>query len=306
MSQPEESEQSYRQPEATPVGHEGSRVDIHERPAWAVNGWIGVVLVIAAIGGAIAIGRSSVIIDVVLIVIAILIASALVIVQPGQTKVVRFFGSYVGTVRRSGFWLLVPLCDRRTLSVRVRNFETNHLKVNDADGNPVEIAAIVVWQVADTSRAVYAVDNFVNFIEVQAESALRHVATTHPYDDAGAGGTSLRGSTDIVAGELASEVAARVALAGVEIIEVRISHLAYAQEIAQAMLRRQQASAVVAARSRIVEGAVGMVEMALDRLSERDIVQLDEERKAAMVSNLLVVLCGDQPPSPVVNTGSLY
>jgi SPFH domain / Band 7 family len=306
MSQPDQSQQPYRQPEATPVGHEGTRVAIRERPAWAINGWLGVVLVLACIGGAIAIGHSSVPVDVVLIVVAVVIFSSLTIVQPGQTKVVRFFGSYVGTVRKSGLWWILPLSDRRTLSVRVRNFETNHLKVNDADGNPVEIAAIVVWQVADTSRAVYAVDNFVNFIEVQAESALRHVATTHPYDDAGGGGASLRGSTDIVAGELAHEVAERVALAGIEIIEVRISHLAYAQEIAQAMLRRQQASAVVAARSQIVEGAVGMVEMALEKLSERDIVQLDEERKAAMVSNLLVVLCGDQPPSPVVNTGSLY
>jgi SPFH domain / Band 7 family len=306
MSQPDPPEQPYRQPEATPVGHEGTRVQIHERPAWAVNGWIGVGLVIVAIGAAVAIGKSSVPVDVVLIIGAIVIFSSLVIVQPGQTKVVRFFGRYVGTVRSSGLWWTLPLSDRRTLSVRVRNFETNHLKVNDADGNPVEIAAIVVWQVADTSRAVYAVDNFVNFIAVQAESALRHVATTHPYDDAGAGGASLRGSTDIVAAELAAEVAQRVALAGIEIIEVRISHLAYAQEIAQAMLRRQQASAVVAARSQIVEGAVGMVEMALEKLSERDIVQLDEERKAAMVSNLLVVLCGDQPPSPVVNAGSLY
>jgi len=306
MSQSEQSDQPYRQPEATPVGHDGTRVIIHERPAWAVSGWVGVVIGVAAIAGAIVIGKHSVVLDVVLIILAVLMASALVIVQPGQTKVVRWFGGYVGTVRRSGFWLLLPLSDRRGLSVRVRNFETNHLKVNDAEGNPVEIAAIVVWQVADTSRALYAVDSFVDFIEVQAESALRHVATTHPYDDAGGEGTSLRGSTDIVAGELAREVAARVALAGIEIIEVRISHLAYAQEIAQAMLRRQQASAVVAARSRIVEGAVGMVELALERLSERDIVQLDEERKAAMVSNLLVVLCGDQPPSPVVNTGSLY
>jgi regulator of protease activity HflC (stomatin/prohibitin superfamily) len=306
MSHTDESEQPYRQPEATPVGHDGTRVVIHERPAWAVSGWVGVVIAVASIAGAILIGKHSVVIDIVLIIIASLMAAALVIIQPGETKVVRFFGSYVGTVRKSGFWLLLPLSDRRGLSVRVRNFETNHLKVNDAEGNPVEIAAIVVWQVADTSRALYAVDSFVNFIEVQAESALRHVATTHPYDDAGGDGTSLRGSTDIVAGELAREVAARVALAGIEIIEVRISHLAYAQEIAQAMLRRQQASAVVAARSRIVEGAVGMVELALERLSERDIVQLDEERKAAMVSNLLVVLCGDQPPSPVVNAGSLY
>jgi regulator of protease activity HflC (stomatin/prohibitin superfamily) len=170
----------------------------------------------------------------------------------------------------------------------------------------VEIAAIVVWQVADTSWAVYAVDDYVNFVRVQAESALRHLATTHPYDDPADDGTSLRGSTDLVAAELAQEVAQRVAIAGVEIVEARISHLAYSPEIAQAMLRRQQANAVVAARSRIVEGAVGMVEMALARLDEQGIVELDEERKAAMVSNLLVVLCGDQPATPVVNTGTLY
>jgi regulator of protease activity HflC (stomatin/prohibitin superfamily) len=170
----------------------------------------------------------------------------------------------------------------------------------------VEIAAIVVWQVADTSRAVYAVDDYVNFVRIQAESALRHVATTHPYDDPADDGISLRGSTDLVAAELAQEVAQRVAIAGVEIVEARISHLAYSPEIAQAMLRRQQANAVVAARSRIVEGAVGMVEMALARLDEQGIVELDEERKAAMVSNLLVVLCGDQPATPVVNTGTLY
>jgi regulator of protease activity HflC (stomatin/prohibitin superfamily) len=195
---------------------------------------------------------------------------------------------------------------RKAVSVRVRNFETNRLKVNDADGNPVEIAAIVVWQVADTVKAIYAVDDYDDFVRVQSESALRHVATTHPYDDAGGAGESLRGSTDVVAGELAREVAERVVVAGVEFVEVRISHLAYASEIAQAMLRRQQANAVVAARSRIVEGAVGMVEMALERLSEGGIVDLDEERRAAMVSNLIVVLCGDQPASPIVNTGSLY
>ena len=240
------------------------------------------------------------------IVLGILVATSLVIVQPGQTKVVRFFGTYVGTVRRTGLWWIVPLADRRSLSIRVRNFETNHLKVNDADGNPVEIASIVVWQVADTSRAVYAVDDYDNFVRVQAESALRHVATTHPYDDPASDGTSLRGSVDQVAAELAVEVAERVAIAGVEIVEVRISHLAYAPEIAQAMLRRQQANAVVAARARIVEGSVGMVEMALERLDQHGIVELDEERKAAMVSNLLVVLCADQPASPVVNAGTLY
>ncbi len=240
-----------------------------------------------------------------LVFVAVVVLVSLVVVQPGQTRVVQFFGRYVGTVRRPGLSLILPLSVRRGVSVRVRNFETNHLKVNDAAGNPVEIAAIVVWQVADTAKATYAVDDYVNFVQVQAESALRHVATTHPYD-AGDDVESLRGSTDVVAGELAAEVAQRVALAGVEIVEVRISHLAYAPEIAQAMLRRQQASAVVAARSLIVEGAVGMVELALAGLGERGIVDLDEERKAAMVTNLMVVLCGDQPPAPIVNAGTLY
>jgi hypothetical protein len=296
--------QQYRQPEATPVGHAGTRVNIHERPAWAISGWAGVLVVAACIAAAVLLAGSAWIVAP--IVIGSLVATSLVIVQPGHTKVVRFFGTYVGTVRRTGLWWIVPLADRRSLSIRVRNFETNHLKVNDADGNPVEIAAIVVWQVADTSRAVYAVDDYVNFVEVQAESALRHVATTHPYDDPAGEGTSLRGSVDVVAAELAQEVAERVTIAGLEIVEVRISHLAYAPEIAQAMLRRQQANAVVAARARIVEGSVGMVEMALARLDEHGIVELDEERKAAMVSNLLVVLCADQPASPIVNAGTLY
>ncbi len=299
--------QQYRQPEATPVGHSGTRVVIQERPGWAISGWIGVLVLAACIAAGILLGGSSVPgLTAVPIVVGVVVVSSLIIVQPGHTKVVRFFGSYAGTVRRTGLWWIVPLADRKTLSIRVRNFETNHLKVNDADGNPVEIAAIVVWQVADTSRAVYAVDDYVNFVEVQAESALRHVATTHPYDEPGGDATSLRGSVDLVAAELAQEVAQRVAIAGVEIVEVRISHLAYSPEIAQAMLRRQQANAVVAARARIVEGSVGMVEMALARLDEHGIVELDEERKAAMVSNLLVVLCADQPASPVVNTGTLY
>jgi SPFH domain / Band 7 family len=302
-----DSVQPYRPPEATPVGHAGTRVEIHERPAWAISGWIGVLVVAVCVGAAILLGGSSVRgLAGVPAAVGLIVLTSLVIVQPGHTKVVRFFGTYVGTIRRTGLWWIVPLADRRSLSIRVRNFETNRLKVNDADGNPVEIAAIVVWQVADTAKAVYAVDEYVDFVQVQAESALRHVATTRPYDDPGGDGTSLRGSTDVVAGELAQEMAERVAIAGVEIVEVRISHLAYASEIAQAMLRRQQANAVVAARSRIVEGAVGMVDLALARLDEHGIVELDEERKAAMVSNLMVVLCGDQPPSPVVNTGTLY
>ncbi len=298
--------QPVRPLEATPVGHAGIRVEIQERPAWAISGWLGVLLIGICIGVCFPLGAGSAPGWVAApIVVATIIGSSLVIVAPGHTKVVRFFGSYVGTIRRTGLWLVMPLSDRRGLSIRVRNFETNHLKVNDADGNPVEIAAIVVWQVADTSQAVYAVDDYINFVEVQAESALRHVATTRPYDSAGEG-MSLRGSTDVVAGELAQEMAERVSIAGVEIIEVRISHLAYSPEIAQAMLRRQQANAVVAARSQIVEGAVGMVDMALTRLDERGIVELDDERRAAMVSNLMVVLCGDQPASPVVNTGTLY
>jgi regulator of protease activity HflC (stomatin/prohibitin superfamily) len=302
-----QSVQSHQAPQATPVGHSGTRVVIQERQAWSLSGWFGVLVVAACIAACFPLYQTSAkAIIAAPIVVAVLILGSLVIVQPGQTKVVRFFGSYVGTVRRTGLSWILPLADRRTISTRVRNFETNHLKVNDADGNPVEIAAIVVWQVADTSRAAFAVDDYLDFVRVQAESALRHVATTHPYDDPADKGPSLRGSTDIVAGELAAEMAQRVVIAGVEVVEVRISHLAYAPEIAQAMLRRQQANAVVAARSRIVDGAVGMVELALDRLQERGIVKLDEERKAAMVSNLMVVLCSDQPASPIVNTGTLY
>ncbi|HVB53131.1 MAG TPA: SPFH domain-containing protein [Candidatus Acidoferrales bacterium] len=301
------SVQLHRDPEATPVGPSGTGVEIRERQAWAINGWFGVLVVAACIVAEVfPLQGSATVIAIVPVLVAVLILTSLVIVQPGQTRVVRFFGSYVGTVRSTGLSWILPLTNRRNVSIRVRNFETNHLKVNDADGNPVEIASIVVWQVADTSRAIYAVDDYLAFVRIQAESALRHVATTHPYDNPADNGLSLRGSTDIVAGELAQEVAQRVAMAGVEIVEVRISHLAYAPEIAQAMLRRQQANAVVAARTRIVEGAVGMVELALVRLSERGIVDLDEERKAAMVSNLMVVLCSDQPASPVVNTGTLY
>jgi hypothetical protein len=290
----------------TPVGHQGARVEITQRPAWAVSGWFGVIILALSAGlFALLVNAASAWIWLPILVF-VLVVSTLVVVPPGQTSVVQFFGTYVGTLRRPGFWCVLPLTVRRRVSVRVRNFETNRLKVNDSDGNPVEIAAIVVWQVADTARSTYAVDSYENFVSVQAESALRHVANTHPYDDAESNETSLRGATDVVAGELAAEVAERVSIAGVEIVEVRISHLAYAQEIAQAMLRRQQANAVVAARGRIVEGAVGMVELALARLAEHEVVDLDEERKASMVSNLLVVLCSDQPPSPIVNAGSLY
>ena len=238
--------------------------------------------------------------------LAFLMFTSLTIVAPGDTKVVQFFGRYIGSIRKQGLLLTIPLSSKKRVSVKVRNFETNELKVNDADGNPINIAAIVVWQVADTAKSVFAVEAYEDFVKVQAESALRHIATSHPYDFAEPGEESLRGSTDLVSGELAEEVAARIAIAGLEVVETRISSLAYAAEIAQAMLQRQQASAVLAARSKIVEGAVGMVEQALERLETDDIVSLDDERKAAMVSNLLVVLCSDSRSTPVINTGTLY
>ncbi len=304
---------------SSPVGHEGTRVDVNEHRAWAVSGFIALLvgLVLLGVGvwqGVLAVNAGIaeepftvyVAVSVACIVLALLVTTPLVVIAPGETRVVQFFGRYIGTVRRTGLTWVVPLSTRKRVSVRVRNFETNALKVNDANGNPVEIAAIVVWQVADTAKATFAVEDYTNFVSVQSESALRHVATTHPYDDTTGHGTSLRGSTDVVSDQLAHEVAQRIVVAGIEVVEVRISHLAYAPEIAHAMLQRQQAGAVVAARSLIVDGAVGMVEMALERLERDEVVTLDPERKAAMVSNLLVVLCGDQRATPVVNTGSLY
>lgn len=295
------------------VGHAGLRVNVTERDVWQGNGVIAAVLTLALAGAAFwAFARAgetgSVTLGItggILILAGAVIGASITIIQPGQTNVVQLFGAYVGTARRTGLIWLPALTTRRTVSVRVRNFETARLKVNDADGNPVEIAGIVVWQVADTASATFAVEDVINFVNVQAEAAVRHVARSYPYDGP-EGVESLRGSTDVISDELAREVAERVAGAGVEIIEVRISHLAYSPEIAQAMLQRQQAAAVVAARSRIVEGAVGMVQMALDELNRAGVVDLDEERKAAMVSNLLVVLCGEARPTPVVNTGTLY
>jgi Membrane protease subunits, stomatin/prohibitin homologs len=294
-------------PDSAPFTHSGARVNIQERHVRSLNGAYGVVVLAACVAVGVVLVRNSDARFVVWPAIGfVLVLGSLVVVQPGETRVVQFFGRYAGTVRSPGLSWLIPFSTRRKISVRVRNFETRHLRVNDADGNPVEIAAIVVWQVADTAKAVYAVDDYLDFVSVQAESAVRQIATTYPYDTNGEDGTSLRGSTELVASELSHELTTRVALAGIEVIEVRISHLAYAPEIAQAMLRRQQAGAVVQARSRIVEGAVGMVEMALDRLNESDYVTLDDERRAAMVSNLMVVLCSDQPTAPVVNTGTLY
>lgn len=301
-----------------------ARVDITEKPAASIGSaaafpaalallvgfvysiYIFILGAIQADGGDESAGVPKIVIGAVLFLAVLLLMTSLAVISPGQTSVRQFFGKYIGTVRRTGLVLVPPLTNGKKVSVKVHNFETNELKVNDSDGNPVNIAAIVVWQVADTARAVFAVEEYEEFIKAQAESALRHVATTHPYDEPGPGETSLRGGTDLVSAELAAEVANRVALAGLEIVEVRISSLAYAPEIAQAMLQRQQAGAVIAAREQIVEGAVTMVDQALQRLEEQDIVSLDDERKAQMVSNLLVVLCSDQRTQPIVNAGSLY
>jgi regulator of protease activity HflC (stomatin/prohibitin superfamily) len=233
--------------------------------------------------------------------------SGLTAIKPGEVRVVQLFGGYRGTVRATGLRWVNLFSVRRRVSVRIRNKETPTVKVNDSEGNPIEIAAVVVWQVRDSARATYGVEDFVAFVNTQSETALRHIANGHPYDNGGREEVmSLRDHTDEIAGQLASEIAARVVPAGVDILEARITRLSYAPEIAQVMLQRQQAGAVVAARSRIVDGAVGMVQMALGRLSAENIVELDEERKAAMVSNLLVVLCGDRGTQPIVNAGSLY
>jgi regulator of protease activity HflC (stomatin/prohibitin superfamily) len=227
-------------------------------------------------------------------------------VVAGEGRAIQLFGRYCGTIRAPGLHCVNPFADRRKVSVRVRNLETALAKVNDADGNPIEIAAVVVWQVQDTAKALYGVDDFIRFVAFQTETAVRHIASSYPYDNRGTGALSLRDNAEEITQRLSEEIAARVRTAGVQIIESRLTRLSYASEIAQAMLRQQAANAVVGARSRIVEGAVGMVQLALKRLEDEGVVQLDEERKAAMVSNLLVVLCSEQATQQVVNTGSLY
>jgi hypothetical protein len=230
----------------------------------------------------------------------------LFVVNPNQGVVLQLFGDYKGTVREPGLRWANPFYSKKAISLRVRNFETARLKVNDKDGNPIEIAAVVVWKVVDTAEASFEVDDYENYVHVQSESALRNLATAYPYDSHEETLTSLRGHTAAVATHLQTEIQERLAKAGVQVIEARISHLAYAPEIAAAMLQRQQAGAIIAARQRIVDGAVGMVEMALERLARNNVVQLDEERKATMVSNLMVVLCSERAAQPVVNAGTLY
>ncbi|NJP90542.1 SPFH domain-containing protein [Nonomuraea sp. FMUSA5-5] len=305
---------------------EGGVVDMpaphtYERPVKAANGFVmlSVATVLGLAGLAVLVlgiamlasdsgtaGLALLVLGVLATLAGFFMLFGLTAVAPGEARVVQLLGRYVGTLRTPGFQWVNPITVRRRVSTRIRNHETDVTKVNDADGNPIQIATVVVWQVQDTAQAVFEVDDFVEFVAIQAETAVRHIAGTYPYDAHGEPRLSLRDNADEINDQLSTEIAARVASAGVKVIESRIIHLAYAPEIAHAMLRRQQAGAVVAARQRIVEGAVGMVEMALAKLAEHDVVELDEERKAAMVSNLLVVLVGDRDTQPVVNTGTLY
>ncbi|GGV79842.1 SPFH domain-containing protein [Streptomyces thermoviolaceus] len=291
---------------------------IREFPARSVSGGLallgglvgllaGVVLLAAAANTIETGAKAGLILAGVLVLVASLIATrGLSMVAPGEARVVQLFGRYRGTIREDGLRWVNPFTSRQKISTRVRNHETPVLKVNDAYGNPIELAAVVVWRVQDTAQATFEVDNYQEFVATQTEAAVRHIAIEYPYDAHDTDELSLRGNAEEITEKLAVELHARVEAAGVQIIESRFTHLAYAPEIASAMLQRQQAGAVVAARRQIVDGAVGMVEAALARIAEEDIVELDEERKAAMVSNLMVVLCGDRAPQPIVNTGTLY
>lgn len=263
-----------------------------------------IVLIIVSVG--LIIGPHLIVIGLPLLLISLFALVGLFTVQPNQGRVLQLFGRYIGTEKSPGLRITNPFYTRTAVSLRVRNFESSQLKVNDLDGNPIEIAAVVVWQVVDTAQAVFAVDDYANFVEIQSEAAIRSLASIYPYDQHEEGVVALRSDADKVANHLARELQERLNSAGVQVLEARITHLAYAPEIAHAMLQRQQASAIIAARTKIVEGAVGMVHMALDELDKKGQIELDDERKASMVSNLLVVLCSDRGTQPVVNTGTLH
>lgn len=279
-----------------------------QRPAFRLSGYLMLLVLLVDIVLVVELDRAGVArgwVTVLGVLIGATVASGFLVQAPNEARVVLFFGKYIGTIDTAGLHWTVPLTRKRQISMRVRNFESARLKVSDLDGNPVEIAAVVVWRVVDAAKAAFSVDNHVAYVAVQAEAAVRHMANAYPYEAHEPGQASLR-DADVVNDVLTTELRERVQLAGVEILESRITHLAYAPEIAQAMLAKQQASAIVAARFKIVEGAVGMVQNALQRLRDDDVVDLDEERKAQMVSNLLVVLCGDRSAQPVVNAGTLY
>jgi regulator of protease activity HflC (stomatin/prohibitin superfamily) len=285
-----------------------------ERPVTAANGWICLFITIAlyaavpafVVATARTIGGGGILLGIVCLVAALAMSAGFFTLQPNEAAVLTLFGAYKGTVRTSGFFFTNPFNKRAKISLRARNINGEKLKVNEKRGNPIEIAAVVVWRVQDTAQALFDVDSYENYVKIQSESAVRHVASSYAYDDGEPDEITLRGGTDEVAAALTRELQERLAKAGVRVEEARLTHLAYAPEIAQAMLRRQQAEAMIAARQKIVHGAVSMVEMALHELSAKRVVVLDEERKAAMVSNLLVVLCGESEVHPVVNTGTLY
>ncbi len=289
---------------------------IREKQVTAASGWVALVILIPLlfliVAAIVLEARSGEPVAWHIVALALLAAidgvsiGGLFVVNPNEGQVLQLFGSYAGTVKVPGLRWANPFYTKKRISLRVRNFESQNLKVNDIEGNPIEIAAVVVWKVVETAEACFEVDNYENFVHVQSEAALRNLATSYPYDSHDDKVTSLRGQTAAVAEHLKAEIQERLEKAGVLVIEARISHLAYAAEIAAAMLQRQQAGAIIAARQRIVEGAVGMVEMALERLSEKELLKLDEERRATMVSNLLIVLCGERAAQPVINTGTLY
>ena len=287
---------------------------IRERTLSTVSGWVMLPLLIIAMAFVPLLVGGTALQDNDLAVVAMFLVEAFLafllagffIVNPNEARVATLFGKYSGSVKKDGFHWANPLLKKRHLSLRIRNFESTKIKVNDHEGNPIEIAAIVVWRVVETAEATFEVENYEHYVKVQSEAAVRNLASQYPYDAYVEGQKSLRANTSEVADHMKEEVQARLAKAGLEVLETRISHLAYAPEIAAAMLQRQQAGAIIAARQRIVEGAVGMVEMALEMLSHREIVALDNERKASMVSNLLVVLCGDRNTQPVINTGTIY
>jgi regulator of protease activity HflC (stomatin/prohibitin superfamily) len=299
------------------TGQQVAPTQVAEQEAWSTHGIKVLVAGVAGVLAAVAVlwvshkqtggtATALVWVGIVVLIAAVLLLIGLTPVVPGQARVIQLFGKYRGTTRDPGLQWVNPFTRRIKVSTRIRNLETAQAKVNDADGNPIEIAAVVVWQVQDTAKAIYAVDEYTKFVAIQTETAVRHVASSYPYTSQREGQLSLRENAEEITGRLSAEIADRVRPAGVAIIESRLTRLSYAPEIAQAMLRQQQASAVVGARQKIVEGAVGMVQLALQRLEDQNVVDLDEERKAAMVSNLLVVLCSEQATQQVVNTGSLY
>ncbi|HBC93331.1 MAG TPA: hypothetical protein DCZ10_10670 [Pelotomaculum sp.] len=278
-----------------------------EHKAWKLNGFLGVLLVLLFIGAAVYFfDGDNIIAEIVLILLSLLVLSGINVIHPNEAKAVTFFGRYVGSIRESGIWLTYPITARTKISLRVRNFNSKILKVNDVEGNPVEIAAVVVFKVIDSAKAIFNVDDYEQFVEIQSEAALRHVAAKYPYDSFDQEGYSLRGNAEEVAGELARELQERLKDAGVKVMEARLTHLAYSTEIASAMLQRQQASAILAARQIIVEGAVGMAQMAIAQLQQDNIIELDEERKVMMINNLLVAIVSDRSSQPVINVGSLY